>query len=468
MFPRARQIASKAVHIESGLATPSIHISRTIKPITRLQHSQTQPVSNTITYGNPHQISIPAKRTRSPIRFGGNAAIQPNLQTDNTVIGPSARIENGRLVVRFTDGLETAFNMIWLRDHCRCPKCYHTVTKQRLVDTFSIPRDIRPSTIHVENTEHVVINWNHDNHTSTFPLSWLREHSYAPKLAAPRVTRQKKLWGAELIENLPVTNYEDVMGGDEGLAQWLYCLDVYGFGIVDGCPPTPEDTEKLIQRISFIRRTHYGDFWDFTADLEHGDTAYTTMALPAHTDNTYFTDPAGLQVFHMLSNTCQGGKSLYVDGFHIASQLSSQNPWAHHALSTIRTPAHAAGDKTQIIQPNPSTFPLLNLDPTTHELYQVRYNNDDRSILSNLSPKEIELYYDALREWIRLVRAPENELWMQLVPGRVVAMDNWRVLHGRSSFGVGIRRVAGAYVGNDDWKSRMRVVLDRSDARERI
>lgn len=31
-----------------------------------------------------------------------------------------------------------------------------------------------------------------------------------------------------------------------------------------------------------------GTFWDFTSDLAKGDTAYTTLALGAHTDNTYF------------------------------------------------------------------------------------------------------------------------------------------------------------------------------------
>jgi hypothetical protein len=31
-----------------------------------------------------------------------------------------------------------------------------------------------------------------------------------------------------------------------------------------------------------------GRFWDFTSDLAKGDTAYTTLALGAHTDNTYY------------------------------------------------------------------------------------------------------------------------------------------------------------------------------------
>jgi trimethyllysine dioxygenase len=65
---------------------------------------------------------------------------------------------------------------------------------------------------------------------------------------------------------------------------------VYGFCFVKGIPPTPEATEALIRRISFIRETHYGGFWDFTADLKHGDLAYSDKELRGHTDTTYFTD----------------------------------------------------------------------------------------------------------------------------------------------------------------------------------
>jgi hypothetical protein len=32
----------------------------------------------------------------------------------------------------------------------------------------------------------------------------------------------------------------------------------YGFCYVDGCPVSPEKTEELLERIAFIRVTHYG------------------------------------------------------------------------------------------------------------------------------------------------------------------------------------------------------------------
>jgi hypothetical protein len=46
----------------------------------------------------------------------------------------------------------------------------------------------------------------------------------------------------------------------------------------------------LLYFAEILTRSHFldGKFWDFTSDLAKGDMAYTTLALGAHTDNTYF------------------------------------------------------------------------------------------------------------------------------------------------------------------------------------
>lgn len=212
--------------------------------------------------------------------------------------------------------------------------------------------------------------------------------------------------------------------------------------------------------------------------MEHGDTAYSSLGLPAHTDNTYFTEPSGLQCFHLLHHTLgQGGKSLFVDGFSVAQQLLRESPLAFQVLSEFRLIAHSAGDSQVHLQPLPSSgYPILNLDPSTRELWQVRFNNDDRSVLrssnacSNGSSHEttsettttdpgtdILEFYKALSEWTRLLRSPKNEVWLQLSPGTLVMFNNWRVLHGRSAF-TGSRRLCGCYIGMDDFQSRLRVV----------
>lgn len=53
------------------------------------------------------------------------------------------------------------------------------------------------------------------------------------------------------------------------------------------------------------------------------DTAYTSEFLEPHTDNTYFTEPAGIQALHMLSHTeGSGGESSLIDGFNAASNYT--------------------------------------------------------------------------------------------------------------------------------------------------
>lgn len=69
----------------------------------------------------------------------------------------------------------------------------------------------------------------------------------------------------------------------------------YGLVFVNGTPfDDPVHTKRLLERIGPIRQTHYGGFYDFVPDMAKADTAYTNIALAAHTDTTYFTDPAGV------------------------------------------------------------------------------------------------------------------------------------------------------------------------------
>lgn len=112
----------------------------------------------------------------------------------------------------------------------------------------------------------------------------------------------------------------------------------------------------------------------------------------------------------------------------------------------------------------------------TGELIQVRWNNDDRSAMSEF-PTEggVDGFYEAIRRWDEILRRKENEYWMQLVPGKVLSMvpfptcvnvvfDNWRVLHGRNAF-TGERRMCGAYISRDAFRSRY---LTTNVERERL
>ena len=86
----------------------------------------------------------------------------------------------------------------------------------------------------------------------------------------------KVIWGSNIAKDPPTVTYEEAMT-DRGLFNWLskvvsvaanlpshrnairgfytFYQDKFGMCFVTGIPPTPEDTEKLSERIGFTRET---------------------------------------------------------------------------------------------------------------------------------------------------------------------------------------------------------------------
>lgn len=97
----------------------------------------------------------------------------------------------------------------------------------------------------------------------------------------------------------------------------------------------------------------------------------------------------------MLSHTDgSGGASLLVDGFYAASIVKELYPAMYGCLSVTEVPAHAAGEPSTLYRPSPpSGYPVLGHDPLTGELTQVRWNNDDRSVMNNLEPQLVAEWY---------------------------------------------------------------------------
>jgi len=200
----------------------------------------------------------------------------------------------------------------------------------------------------------------------------------------------------------------------------------HGLVFVNNVPyDTPEATKALLERIAFIRETHYGGFYDFKPDLALADTAYTNLALPAHTDTTYFTEPAGLQSFHLLSHEAapgegagpQGGQSLLVDGFEAARRLREHDQGFYDTLASVNIPWHASGNEGITIGPY-KKFPVLEQGAGGRVLHRVRWNNDDRGVVPvGLSNQ----WYEAARKWDELLKSPDLQYWFQMVPGQVLS-----------------------------------------------
>jgi len=80
--------------------------------------------------------------------------------------------------------------------------------------------------------------------------------------------------------------------------------------------------------------------------------------------------------------------------------------------------------------------------------------------MNHLDPYLVEEWYEAIRIWNQLLTSADSEYWVQLGPGTAVVVDNHRVLHGRSAFD-GKRRMCGAYIGVDEYRSKLAVLTEK-------
>ncbi|EXJ75466.1 uncharacterized protein A1O5_02162 [Cladophialophora psammophila CBS 110553] len=446
-----------------------------------------------------------AKTARLPCQLL-TASFQRRHQSTSPPISSSAALPrvlvndmtNQELIVDFNTGTALRYPSFWLRDHCPCPECQHPSTHQRQLDTFAIDPEIKVSSVQStseglevtwpvtaattttaaagsRNADTVAATGGNGSHRSLYAWEWLQTHppfiQATTNKAASTVPKRKWTHVSPSSQSLPRVPYSAIMdtSSNLGLAQFLESIYTYGLCFIPSTPPTPSATQSLIERISHIRSTHYGGFWDFTSEPNPIDTAYTDDYLPPHTDTTYFTDPAGLQLFHCLTPAEKGGESTFVDGFAAAAYLSKNFPQHYRALSTYPITSAALGSSAGEFYntaASPQGYPVLvhsstpssSAPMTPTSLVQIRWNNLDRvppTTASFPNHTALKSWYDAAREWSRILDSPQFLITTALAPGEPVIFDNWRTLHGRLGF-EGKRRVCGAYVGMDDFRARCR------------
>lgn len=125
--------------------------------------------------------------------------------------------------------------------------------------------------------------------------------------------------------------------------------------------------------------------------------------------------------------------------------MKELHPKAYDLLSRVRVPSHAAGEPGALYTPFPASgYPVLRHDAggldggalgvghegteaavggegvDRGELVQVRWNNDDRSVMRGLKADVVEEWYDAVKLWNKCLTSSDSEYWVQLQPGTAV------------------------------------------------
>jgi trimethyllysine dioxygenase len=375
-----------------------------------------------------------------------------------TTVLRSAVLRGADVQLGFGDGRpDVTLSLFWLRDHDPNEDALHPQTQQRLIDTFQIPADIGARSIEVtEEGRALCVQWLADGRVSRYDAQFLAGLRADPDV----LPAQRSPWdGAAIAAHIPQVGYAELMQQDAVLRVFLEQLDRYGFCMVEDVPATPEATIGVAERVAYIRLTIFGGYYDFTANLEHKDTAYTSMAIGPHTDGTYSLDAPGYQIFHCLAADCSGGENQLIDGFKVAQIMRREHAEDYQLLSSVGIPGryldHARGIQLM------ARRPLFRHDESG-ELVQVSYNNHDRAPFI-LPVEQHRRLYRALARFAALCAQPGLQYRRRLLPGSVLVFDNWRLLHAREAY-VGYRRLAGAYLNREDVESRLRVLRIRAGA----
>lgn len=389
----------------------------------------------------------------------------------------AARLPFTEVNQRYGKKQDMHLDFIQLRDACQCPRCVDPQTKQRFFRTSEIPEDIAPRQIKMLDNAESVGNYE----KKILEIYWDKDvpgyengsEQHVTRLTADMIEsppsyfyhkhvgsgKQRVHWDKNVMEEAqPWITYQDYMENDVLLTKALDKLSLYGLLFVKDIPDSREMVEKIATRMGPLRNTFYGSTWDVRNDPRAKNVAYTNQNLGFHMDLLYVQNPPGFQLLHCLRNSCEGGESLFVDGFGAVTDLD-QKSW--QTLSTFEVPYHYNHRHQYFRKTRPviegsknSASPLdyVNYSPPFQGPFHISPTESNHDWT-----RRVKEFISAMRQFESKIEDPARIFELKLDPGQCVIFENRRVLHARRAFDTttGERWLAGAYVDEDAVHSRI-------------
>ena len=350
------------------------------------------------------------------------------------------------LELHWSDHITSQYPFIWLRDID--PLGFHPQTKERNFDLTSVPIDIQPSQVRL-TTRGVELQWPRETQSSVFSSPLLFDYRQACALAdAAQVNYQS--WQGDFI---PPRYLAEQMQQPLAMAPLLQDLKRYGLVIVTGLEGE-QGGEKFADLIGFKRETNFGVMFEVINKAEPNNLAYTSVALPLHTDLPNQELPPGYQFLHCITNAAQGGESILADGFAIVEEMREQATALFNLLSSQSMPFRFHDNSVDIR----FRHPIIGLNEQ-QQINSFIFNAHLAAGPDFIAANGLE-YYRAYRELISRVRHPKYCLELKLQAGEMMIFDNRRVLHGRNAFdpSSGKRHLRGYYIDRSEVDSRLRII----------
>jgi gamma-butyrobetaine dioxygenase len=345
---------------------------------------------------------------------------------------------------------------MWLYDNN--PAHRDARTGQHLIGAADLPAEPRIQDAQLTDSA-VRLIWA-DATVSEYSLDWLLQYSPQPAMNRPPNRREIRPWGESDSHLLDRYSFQEVCASSEVRLGWLEIIAKSGIAFLSGVPAEENKVLEVASLIGWVRETNYGRVFDVRAVPDPNNLAYTAIALGLHTDNPYREPVPGLQILHCLAGSREGGTSLFCDGFRAAEVLQSRDPEAFGILSSTPVRFEFSDANTYLS----SERPLIQCSGRTVEA--IHYNNRSMAPLQ-IPAEQIPPFYRAYRSFAAILHEPAQILTTSLAPSDTVVFDNRRILHGRTAFPSGERRLLqGCYLDRDGLFSRI-AVLRRNEGHSR-
>ncbi|KAL2150441.1 hypothetical protein VTH82DRAFT_7004 [Thermothelomyces myriococcoides] len=356
---------------------------------------------------------------------------------------------------------------LWLRDSCPCHLCVDPDSGQKNFATTDLHDRPIIESAQVTADRTLEITWAKDppsggaSHVSVYSAEEVKEWLVDDKWQRGRVIArdpERILWDkaqyeALLAEGRCRVSYEDWMSDEPAFWDALLDLRQTGLITVTGVPSDEAAVERIANRIGPIQETFYGRTWDVKAKPHAENVAYTNKYLGLHQDLLYYDPVPGLQLLHCLSNSCEGGESLFSHGVRAGYELRLNDFESYKLLTELNVWfGYRKGDNRymatwQTIKQGAASVPSeIRWAPP----FQTTFKMASGSVRS----RNLYLWKRAAGKFQRILEDDCNVVEFKLREGECVIFDNRIILHGRRQFETGSsgsRWLKGTYVSHQSY-----------------
>ena len=344
------------------------------------------------------------------------------------------------------NGSKKEIHPFWLRERVNGKDFIDKGSQQRLFDPTELKENIKIKNVSLSE-RYLKVAFDDGVETKLTVQSILNEFSNVNDIELI----EKIEWDSSL-NNLNNFEFSNNIFEEKMMYEALISFYKYGFVIFKKVPTKNNFIVKFANSIGSIRRTNFGEFFNVKSKPNPNDLAYTSLPLAPHTDNPYRNPVPCIQLLHCIENEVSGGYSTLVDGYTVTGKLKKDYPNYFKILTEIKV-KYQFIDQDVILE---DWSEMIKLDENKN-FKQVRFS-PRLDFVPLIDKEKLDLYYAARNKISELYNSDKYRLEFKLVPGDLLMMDNYRLLHGRTSYDAneGNRFLQGCYIDYDSTEGKLK------------